>query len=89
METIELIPLSGIRYKDKMIALTATPQEVETLLGAPYARHHHSLYYFQNELRFDFDKNDKLQYIEFLAGIDGQIQPKIYGVCAFQAGADD
>ncbi len=50
METIELIPLSGIRYRDKMIALTATPQEVETLLGAPYARHHYSLYYFQNEL---------------------------------------
>lgn len=89
METIELIPLSGIRYRDKMIALTATPQEVETLLGAPYARHHYSLYYFQNELRFDFDKNDKLQYIEFLAGIDGQIQPKIYDVCAFQTGADD
>lgn len=89
METAELIPLSGIQIQDKTIALSSTRREVEALLGAPYSSHKNSLYYFQNEVRFDFDANDRLNFIEFLAGIDGQLQPQIYGVPAFQIEADD
>lgn len=88
METIEIIPLSGIKINEKTIPLSATRQEVESLLGTPYAEHSHSCYYFHNELRFDFDENSTVKYIEFLAGIDGQLQPQIYGVPAFQAEAD-
>ena len=77
METAELIPLSGIQIQDKTIALSSTRREVEALLGAPYSSHKNSLYYFQNEVRFDFDANDRLNFIEFLAGIDGQLQPQI------------
>lgn len=89
MDTIEIIPLSGIKINEKTIPLSATRQEVESLLGTPYAEHNHSCYYFHNELRFDFDENNTVKYIEFLAGIDGQLQPQIYGVLAFQAEADE
>ena len=89
METAELIPLSGIQIQDKTIALSSTRREVEALLDTPYSSHQNSLYYFQNEVRFDFDANDRLNFIEFLAGIDGQLQPQIYGVPAFQIEADD
>lgn len=65
METIEIIPLSGIKINEKTIPLSATRQEVESLLGTPYAEHSHSCYYFHNELRFDFDENSTVKYIEF------------------------
>lgn len=45
METIEIIPLSGIKINEKTIPLSATRQEVESLLGTPYAEHSHSCYY--------------------------------------------
>lgn len=48
-----------------------------------------SLYYFANELRFDFDENGTLEFIEFLGGVDGKVKPKVYGVSAFDAHADE
>ncbi|HCL03206.1 MAG TPA: hypothetical protein DHW61_12500 [Lachnoclostridium phytofermentans] len=89
MENIEIIPLVGINFNDKIIALSSSRENVESLLGAPYGIREKSLYYFNNDLRFDFDENGKVEFIEFLSGIDGKIQPKIYGVYAFQVEADD
>ncbi len=88
MDNIEIIPLEGIKFNDVTIPLSASREYVESLLGVPYGRHENSLFYFHNELRFDFDNNDRVTFIEFLAGIDGNIQPKIYGVYAFQTEAD-
>lgn len=47
-----------------------------------------SLYFFGNELRVDFDENNGVEFIEFLGGYDGNIQPQILGVNAFEISAD-
>lgn len=87
MGNIEIIPLVGIRWNDITIDLSAPREEVENLLGEPYGVREYSLFYFNNELRIDFDKNSKVEFMEFLAGMDGKIQPTIYGVHAFQTEA--
>lgn len=89
MGNIEIIPLVGIRLNDIAINLSTSREDVENLLEKPSEAWEHSLFYFNNELRIDFDKNNKVEFIEFLAGIDGKIQPKIYGVYAFQTEADN
>lgn len=88
MGNIEIIPLIGMVLNDIRIALSASRQEVENLLGKPYGEWKSSWFYFNNELRFDFNEDDKVEFIEFLGGINGKIQPQIYGVYAFQVEAD-
>ena len=39
-------------------------------------------------MRFDFDDDGKVEFIEFLGGIDGKLQSTIYGVSVFQSKAD-
>ena len=39
-------------------------------------------------MRFDFDDDGKVEFIEFLGGIDGKLQPTIYGVSVVQSKAD-
>lgn len=89
MQNIKIIPLVGIEFNDVTIALSASRKDVENLLGKPYGTGENSLFYFNNELRFDFDKNGKIEFIEFLGGPDGKIQPTIYGVYAFRIEADN
>lgn len=87
MDKIEVNPLAGIVFNDIEIKLGADENDVKAALGEPYSVWKNSLYYFKNELRFDFGK-DGAEFIEFLGGIDGELQPTIYGVPAFQTGAD-
>lgn len=89
MNFAEIIPLTGIRLNDKLIALSSSREEVEKLLGTPHMERGSSSFYFDNELRFDFEKDGNVKFIEFLSGVDGKLQPQIYGVSAFQTGADD
>lgn len=39
------------------------------------------------EMRLDFDREDRLEFVEFLAGIDGTTRPGLCGVSAFVAPA--
>ena len=88
MQKIKIIPLVGIVFDDMTIALYSSCEDVKKLLGEPYRTWDDSLYYFNNELRFDFDDDGKVEFIEFLGGIDGELQPVIYDVPAFQSKAD-
>ena len=88
MQKIKIIPLVGIVFDDMTIALYSSCEDVKNLLGEPYSTWDDSLYYFNNELRFDFDDDGKVEFIEFLGGIDGELQPVIYDVPAFQSKAD-
>ena len=88
MQKIKIIPLVGIVFDDMTIALYSSCEDVKNLLGEPYSTWDDSLYYFNNELRFDFDDDGKVEFIEFLGGIDGELQPIIYDVPAFQSKAD-
>ena len=72
----------GIVFDDMTIALYSSCEDVKNLLGEPYSTWDDSLYYFNNELRFDFDDDGKVEFIEFLGGIDGELQPIIYDVPA-------
>lgn len=88
MQKIKIIPLVGIEFDDITIALYSSCEDVKNLLGEPYSTQDDSLYYFNNELRFDFDDDGKVEFIEFLGSIDGELQPMIYDVPAFQSKAD-
>lgn len=87
-EMIEIVPLIGIRTGDRHINLSASKASVEAVLGKPDKIRKDSFYYFQNELRIDFDAQGLVTFIEFLGGVDGTLQPRIYGIKAFQADAD-
>ena len=88
MEKIKLIPLVGMEFSDAKIALASSQKDVKNLFGEPYSTRNHSLFYFNNELRFDFDDDGSIEFIEFLGGFDGKLQPVIYGVSAFRTPAD-
>ncbi|MGO5114665.1 hypothetical protein ACTQ33_06490 [Candidatus Avoscillospira sp. LCP25S3_F1] len=83
-----ILPLKGIQWDNQYILLGNTREAVEAKLGQPEIVGN-SYYYFKSELRLDFSGEDKLEFIEFLAGYNGDIQPLIYGVQAFQVGADE
>ena len=87
MQRIEIIPLVGVKFDEQMLALSATQQEVETLLGKPESVQEAFWYYTNSELCVNFDEEGRVEFIEFLAGIDGTLQPEIYGVSAFQTEA--
>ena len=82
-------PLEGMTWDNSFIALGTSKGDVVEIIGQPESKTEISFYYFGNELRFDFDENDNIKFIEFLGGIDGQIQPQIYGDSAFTADADE
>ena len=89
MTDIELKPLVGILINGAEIKLGASEKDVRAVLGEPHSKSKNSLYFNKNELRFDFDNNRNVEFIEFLGGIDGELQPEIYGVSAFQTDADE
>ena len=84
---IQIIPLEKIVIDGKDICLGMTRSEVITLLGDGEFTHRH--YYYNSELAIDYDEEDKVEFIEFLGGIDGKLQPIIYGKYAFKTLADD
>lgn len=83
-----MLPLQGIRWDEQEVLLGSTMEAVEAKLGQPDIVDQ-SLYYFDSELRFDFSEKGRLEFIEFLGGYHGNIQPIIYGIQAFQVNADE
>ncbi len=84
---VEIIPLSCIIINNKKVNLLDNKLQIEKILGnADICRN--SYYYFDNELRIDFNEDGLVEFIEILSGIDGKLQPVIYGVKVFQEDAD-
>ena len=84
-KTVEVIPQVGVIVDGVTVCLEAARAEVERALGAPGDARWNSLYYFGNELRVDLDEAGCVEFIELLGGPDGELQPVIYGMEAFQA----
>ncbi|MBD5519128.1 MAG: hypothetical protein HDR07_11850 [Lachnospiraceae bacterium] len=84
---IQIIPLEKIVIDGKDIYLGMTRSDVITLLGDGEFTHRH--YYYNNEMAIDYDEDGKVEFIEFLGGVDGTLQPVIYGKPAFETLADD
>ena len=92
---IEVFPLEKIKFDDKEILLGMKADKVQELLGKPdrifenYGGESYRYFYFNSELGLDFDKDGKLEFIEFLAGIEGILRPYIYGISVFETDADE
>lgn len=91
---ITLYPLDRAEIGDKTIYLGMDKASVFETLGESESSHTHynsnneRHYYFDSELAIDFDEENKVEFIEFLAGIDGELQPMICGIYAFKEDAD-
>ena len=82
---IHIYPLDKIVFDNISICFGMEKSAVELALGAGEAigdRH----YYFNSEMAIDYREN-KVDFVEFLAGIDGKLKPTIYGVSAFDVNA--
>lgn len=89
LEDIVITPLKSVSIGGSEIRLGCTSNELKSALGEPESLHKNSTYYFGNELRIDFGADGRAEFIEFLGGTDGALQPMIYGVPAFKTGADE
>ena len=74
-----LFPLDKVVLDDKEIKLGMTKNDVETVLGQGET-YDSSRYYYHDELAIDYSSN---------GGPNGEIQPEIYGIKAFQVDANE
>lgn len=86
---IEMKPLVGIVWGNKEINFNDSKLTVKATLGTPESVYENSYYYFYNELRIDFDKTDRVIFIEFLGGIESSTTPLIYGTKAFEVESEE
>lgn len=81
---VTVIPLTGIQFGESLLEFNMTGSEVKEILGEPQYVRERQWYYFHSELRIDFDEDNIVEFIEFLGGREGCIQPLIYGLSAFE-----
>lgn len=85
---IEIYPLEKVVIDGVSIYLGMEQSAVENaigkgqLVGKRY-------YYYNSEMAIDYNNTKTVEFIEFLGGIDGRIQPTIYDVSAFKTEAED
>lgn len=83
---IEICPLDKVLVDGEAICLGMERSAVEAAIGKgiPVGKRH---YYFNNEMAIDY-KDNNVEFIEFLSGIDGALKPSIYGISVFESQAD-
>lgn len=86
---ITVFPLEGIEINGRMLELNMTGSEVQEILGAPQFARDNQWYYFDSELRLDFDADGLVEFIEFLGGREGMLQPVIDGLAAFECTGEE
>ncbi len=82
---IEICPLDKVVFDNISIRLGMEKAAVELALGAGEAIGNR-YYYFNGEMAIDYREN-KVDFIEFLGGLDGKLKPAIYGVSVFDTNA--
>ena len=84
---IEIYPLDKVVIDGVAICLGMEQSVVEAAIGkGQFVGKRYC--YFNSEMAIDYS-NNKVKFIEFLGGIDGMMQPVIYGISAFESEADD
>ena len=83
----EIIPLEKVVINDISLPFGMPRNEVEALIGRGEAFKDFVCYF--DEIHIYYDRDDCIEFIEFVGGADGKIQPEIYGVSAFQVKADE
>jgi len=86
MKKIELIPLVGIQIEGiGQVDLGASRADVQSMLGAPSDALDDQYYYDELELRFDFNGQGILEFIESINGPNPEkTEISIYGVNPYQ-----
>jgi len=84
---IEIYPLKKILVDHVAIYFGMEKSIVDTAIGHGQ-QIGNRYYYFNNEMAIDYS-NNKVEFIEFLGGIDGMLKPTIYGISAFETQAND
>lgn len=84
-----LYPLERAVIGDITICLGMDKNSIFNMIGKGESFDDERYYYFNSELAIDYDDKNKIEFIEFLGGIDGELQPMIYGISAFEENADD
>lgn len=84
---IEIYPLEKVVIDGVSVCLGMEQTAVEAGIGkGQLVGHRH--YYYNSEMAIDYVDN-KVNFIEFLGGIDGSLKPQIYGVSAFDTPAEE
>ena len=84
---INLIPLEKIEIDGKSVEFGMKKEQVIEVLGMGEISNRH--YFYDSELAIDYDENDRVEFIEFLGGIEGTLHPVIYGEPVFESNADE
>ena len=85
---IEIFPLDKVVFGGVPVCLGMEKATVENaigtgqLIGKRY-------YYYNNELAIDYTENGTVEFIEFLGGLEGSLQPTVYGVSVFGTDAEE
>lgn len=85
---IEIYPLEKVVLEGGAICLGMEQSMVETVIGKGHFAGGRYFYY-DNEMALYYDNDNRVEFIEFLSGIDGTLQPKIGGISVFEANADE
>ncbi len=86
---VEVKLLDKIMIDDKNISLGMERKSVENILGVGnyFIHDKNRVYYFNDEMRIDYGNDERIEFIEFLYGMDGNLQPIINGKAVFQIDA--
>ena len=83
---IEIYPLDKIVIDGVPVYLGMKQSDVEAAIGKGQLAGKR-YYYYNSDMAIDYDEDKKVEFIEFLGGVDGFLNPVIYGVSAFDAPA--
>ena len=84
---IEIYPLDKVVIDGVAICFGMERSAVEAAIGKGQLIGNRC-YYFNNEMAIDYADN-KVEFIEFLCGVEGMLKPVIYGISAFEVQAND
>ena len=82
---IQIVPLDKVIFDNISICFGMEKSAVELALGVG-EKVGNRCYYFNGEVAVDY-QNSKVDFIEFISGVDGKLKPIIYGVSAFDVDA--
>ena len=84
---IEIYPLEKVVFDTAEISFGMDKTDVEALIGKGQ-QIANRYYYFNNEVVIDYNGN-KVEFIEFLGGVEGILKPVVYGVSVFDTNAQE
>ena len=84
----EIFPLEKVVIDGISITFGMKQSDVIAVLGAgENARDAH--YYYESDLAICYDENNCVEFVEFLGGSKGRVQPTIYGISPFSTKASE